>query len=86
MNFTKMQILNILLTLTLVMLPYHLKAEVIGKIEAHVGNKIITSYDIEGLDPVTYKRLLSIPDETRYLRVLMKKQGTHSLSSISRRR
>lgn len=44
-------------------LPYHLKAEVIGKIEAHVGNKIITSYDIEGLDPVTYKRLLSIPDE-----------------------
>ena len=45
------------------MLPYQLKAEVIGKIEAHVGNKIITSYDIEGLDPATYKKLLSIPDE-----------------------
>ena len=63
MNFTKMQILNILLTLILMMLPYQLKAEVIGKIEAHVGNKIITSYDIEGLDPATYKKLLSIPDE-----------------------
>ena len=44
-------------------LPHKLQAEVIGKIEAHVGNKIITSYDIEGLDPATYKRLLSIPDE-----------------------
>ena len=49
--------------LILVMLPYQLKAEVIGKIEAHVGNKIITSYDIEGLDPVTYQKLLLIPDE-----------------------
>ncbi len=45
------------------MLPYQLKAEIIGKIEAHVGNKIITSYDIEGLDPVTYQKLLLIPDE-----------------------
>ena len=49
--------------LVLVTLPYQLKAEVIGKIEAHIGNKIITSYDIEGLDPATYKSLLSIPDE-----------------------
>ncbi len=45
------------------MLPYQLKAEIIGKIEAHVGNKIITSYDIEGLDPATYKKILAIPDE-----------------------
>lgn len=39
------------------------KAEVIDKIEAHVGNRIITSYDIETLNPDTYKAILAIPDE-----------------------
>lgn len=63
MNFTKMRILNILLILTFLVLPHQAKSEIIGKIEAHVGNKIITSYDIEGLDPATYKRILSIADE-----------------------
>lgn len=64
MNFTKKLILNILLILTYLILPHQIKAEVIGKIEAHVGNRIITSYDIESLDPVTYKKILNIPDET----------------------
>ena len=50
--------------LTCLILPQQIKAEVIGKIEAHVGNRIITSYDIESLDPVTYKKILNIPDET----------------------
>lgn len=49
--------------LILAVLPHQLHGEVIGKIEAHVGNKIITSYDIEGLDPATYKKVLAIPDE-----------------------
>lgn len=38
-------------------------AEVIDKIEAHVGKRIITSYDIEMLNPDVYKKLLAIPDE-----------------------
>ena len=50
--------------MTCLILPHQIKAEVIGKIEAHVGNRIITSYDIESLDPVTYKKILNIPDET----------------------
>ena len=39
------------------------QAEIIGKIEAHVGNKIITSYDVENLDPAAYKQILAIPDK-----------------------
>lgn len=35
----------------------------IDKIEAHVGNRIITSYDIEMLNPDVYKKILEIPDE-----------------------
>lgn len=50
--------------LTCLILPHQINAEIIGKIEAHVGNRIITSYDIESLDSVTYKKLLNIPDET----------------------
>ena len=36
----------------------------IDKIEAHVGSKIITSYDIEMLNPAVYKQIIAIKDET----------------------
>lgn len=39
------------------------RAEVVGKIEAHVGNRIITAYDVANLDPITYKKILSIEDK-----------------------
>lgn len=61
MSFIKTQLLNIFLILTF--LTIQAKAEVINKIEAHVGNRIITSYDIETLNPDAYKLILSIPDE-----------------------
>ncbi len=52
-----MSILLILSCLTL-----QAKAEIIGKIEAHVGSRIITSYDVEMLNPAVYKQILSISD------------------------
>ena len=53
--------MNLLLILTFLVLPA--KAEVVDKIEAHVGNRIITSYDVEMLNPALYKNILSIADE-----------------------
>ncbi len=64
MNCIKMQILSILLILIYLTVHYQAKAEIIGKIEAHVGNKIITSYDVENLDTNIYKQIISIEDET----------------------
>lgn len=61
MNFIKMQLLSIFLILSF--LTIQSKAEVIDRIEAHVGNRIITSYDIETLNPDAYKAILAIPDE-----------------------
>ncbi len=46
------------------------KAEIIGKIEAHVGNRIITSYDVEMLNEAAYKKILSISDENARLQQL----------------
>ena len=54
--------MSILLILSFLIIPS--KAEVIDKIEAHVGSKIITSYDIEMLNPAVYKQIIAIKDET----------------------
>ena len=49
--------------LTLIILPSTSQSEVINKIEAHVGNRIITNYDLVNLDPATYERIMAIPNE-----------------------
>lgn len=38
-------------------------SEVINRIVAHVGNKVITEYDIQNLDPAKYNEILAIKDE-----------------------
>ena len=51
------------------------KAEVINKIEAHVGNRIITSYDVEMLNPDLYKKIIAIKDEdTRNMQLAQYKE------------
>ena len=60
--------MNLLLILTFLVLPA--KAEVVDKIEAHVGNRIITSYDVEMLNPALYKNILSIADEKNNARAV----------------
>lgn len=49
--------------LALIIIPGISQSEIINKIEAHVGNRIITNYDIINLDPKTYERILLIPDD-----------------------
>lgn len=38
-------------------------SEIINKVEAHVGSRIITEYDIQNLDPDVYKKILAIDEE-----------------------
>lgn len=66
MSFMGMRRLSVLTILILIIFPNLLRAEIVGKIEAHVGNRIITAYDVANLDPITYKKILAITDkETR---------------------
>lgn len=38
-------------------------SEVINKIVAHVGSRIITEYDVQNLDPEVYKKILGIKED-----------------------
>lgn len=63
MNYALNQILKLSMLLLLLTIPYTLKAEVVNRILANVGDKIITSYDIQSIDNAQYKKILDIDDD-----------------------
>lgn len=63
MNFIRKLTLSILPLLILSFLPTNAKGEVVNKILAYVGNKIITEYDVQSLDRDVYKKILTIKEE-----------------------
>lgn len=61
MAYLLKQILRI--SIILISLNTTANSEVINRIVAHVGNKVITEYDIQNLDPAKYNEILAIKDE-----------------------
>lgn len=61
MNYTLMPILTTLIILTFWVT--EAKSEIVNKILAHVGSKVITEYDVQNLDPLNYNKILAIDDE-----------------------
>lgn len=47
----------------MILLPNDTSAEIVNRIVAHVGNRVITEFDIQNLDPTVYKNILALKEE-----------------------
>ena len=56
----------------LTILPQTASAKETNEILAHVGNKVITSYDVKNLDPQTYRKIMSIKNPKDRVKELKK--------------